>query len=506
MPVLLCVWLLLSGCMDTFFPYPYLPITPEPSPSPPPIVLPNPAPQALSFGIAFSPSGGFHPLAGTRRHNAHAARLCYEGLFELDGRFTPLPLLCETMETEDNLRFTVFLREDVLFHDGSPLTAADVVYSFTRARRPGGLYAERLSPVLSVTAQSDGTVLITMSDPVFNAAALFDFPIIRESTNPVPPGTGPYRAVLSEEGNYLLPFEGWWQHKPLPAGRIELVDAEDAGTLVYSFQYGYIAMMPADLWDTLSPGVHTGYDKISIPGALMQYIGFNTARRPLDRAQLRLAISLALDRRGALERVYGEDAALAVLPVPPVSPLYLERSAMAYRFDSGEAARMLAGVSALPELDFIAGAENAARAQMAELLAENLRSAGFAVRLRLLGREDYDDALFSGDFDLYYAEARLSPNLDPSEFLLPGGAFAFGVSESAAMREALGRLAAAEPQTGAERDALGAVWDVLAEELPMLTVCFRSTQFISQRGLLSGQTPTFFNPYAGFADWTVNER
>jgi peptide/nickel transport system substrate-binding protein len=412
--------------------------------------------------------------------------------------------LAAGIETQDNTVFTVTLREGVTFHDGSPLTAADVVYSFSRARRSGGMYAARLSPVSSVAVLNDLAVLVTA--PVFNAAALLDFPIIRESGLPIPPGTGPYYARFTEEGGFLLPFEGWWQGKPHPVPRIELEMTADTETLVWSFQYGYISMMPFDPLDTFAPGIHAGYDKITVPSALMQYIGFNTGRRPFDRLAARQAAAMAIDRRGAAARVYGEDAQAAFLPVPPSSPFHHQSAVMEYRFDPGEAARLLSGSSSVPALDFIIGAENAPRLQMAEYIAENLRLAGFDVILRPLGQAAFTAALEAGDFDLYYAEARLAPNLDPSEFLSSGGAFAFGVSESAAMSGALSRLAAVDPYSPEGHDALADVWQTLASELPILTVCFRHTLFISQRGLLSGQTPTFYNPFSNFADWTVHER
>ena len=523
MAALLCLTPLLSGCFDYFYPYPDLTVTPPPSPSPPPIILPSPAPRALTFGIAFSPVETFRPLADTLRHNGEAARLCYEGLFEADGQFVPRPLLCTAFETEDNIHFTVTPREGVLFHDGSPLTAADIVYSVKQAQRPGGPYAERLACVSAVSAQTGGTVLITMNAPVWNAAALFDFPVVRESGAAAEPGTGPYRMSLSAEEAFLLPWENWWQKdKPPPAERIELVPAGDAGTLAYSFQYGYISMTPVDLWDTFSPGIHTGYDKVVTPSGLTQMIGFNTLRAPLNQRELRLALALALDRRGAVSAVYGEGAEAAALPVPPSSPFYTEKAAMRYRFDPGESARLIAELGytdagedgALSrrrgrrterlELDMIVGAENAARGRMAGLYADALRAAGFAVNIRALDRPAFARALRDGDFDLYYAEARPAPNFDPGEFLLPGGAFAHGVTDSYAVRAALAGLAASDPYTEEGRDALGTVWDALYDEMPFLTVCFRNTLFISQRGLLSGQTPTFYNPYAGFAGWTVN--
>ncbi|MDR0293208.1 MAG: ABC transporter substrate-binding protein [Oscillospiraceae bacterium] len=521
---LLSICLLLSGCSDFFYPYPDFLVTPSPLPSPSPIILPSPAPRVLTFGVAFSRSDTFRPLSDTLRYNAQAARLCYESLFELDKNFVPQPLLCASMETEDNKNFILSLRENVFFHDGNPLTAGDVVYSFRQAQKPGGPFAVRLACVSGVSSQADGTVLVSMDAPVWNAAALFDFPIIRESPAAAAPGTGPYRAVLGGDGNYLLPSENWWRDRSPPAERIELVDAGSADELVYAFQYGYISMMPVDLWDTFSPGIHTGYDKVVTPSGLSQYIGFNTRRTPLNQRELRLALALALDRRGVVSAVYGEDAEAAVLPVPPSSPLYLETAAMRYRFDPGESARLIAGLgyTAADEegvltrwrgrqterlvLDFIVGAENAARAQMAEACAAMFRSAGFAVNVRALDRPALEQALLDGDFDLYYAEARPAPNFDPGEFLLPGSAFAHGVSDSAAARSALANMAATDPYTDAGQAALGEVWDVLYEELPVLTVCFRNTLFISQRGLLSGQTPTFYNPYAGFAGWTVHEQ
>lgn len=518
---LLCLIPLLAGCYDFFYPYPDVAVTPSPSPSSSPIILPSPAPRALTFGIAFSPSNGFHPLSDTLRHNDQAARLCYEGLFELDESFVPQPLLCVSMETGDNIHFTVTLREGVTFHDGSPLTASDVADSIRLAKIDGSPYAGRLSCVASASVQVDGTVLIVMNAHVWNAAALFDFPIVRDTNDTVSPGTGPYRAVLSSEGDYLLPFDGWWQEKPVPVERIELVSAGSADQLVYSFQYGYISMMPSDPWDTFSPGIHTGYDKISVPSGLMQYIGINTQRTPLDQKTLRQALALALDRRTAVTSVYGKDADAAVLPVPPSSSFYLEESAMLYRFDPGETARLIAGlgytdtdasgiltrgrgrsVEALA-LDFIVNAGNNARVEMAEACAVLLRAVGFTVNVRALDNPAFEKALQTCDYDLYYAEARLAPSFDPREFLY--GAFA-NETPSAEVAAALAEMALTDPFTDEGRSALAAVWGAIYDDLPFLTVCFRNTNFISQRGLLDGQTPTFYSAYYHFADWTVRER
>jgi peptide/nickel transport system substrate-binding protein len=499
--IALCV-LLCGGC--DFLSYPGYIVTPEPSGEPEPIILPEPAPRVLTFGVPFSSSDNYSPLRDMSRYNEHTLRLCYEGLVELDRYFVPRPLLCVSVETTNNIHFTIRLRDDIVFHDGSPLTAADVIYSFAEARRAGGPYSARLSKVSAVSAQEENTVLVSMNTTVWNAAALFDFPIIRESGEGAPYGTGPYRIVFSPDGNYLRLSENWRGETPSAPARIELVETATPDTLIYSFQYGYISMMPHDARGILSPGIHTGYDKTVTPSTIMQYIGINSKKRLLDRKDFRRVLALAVDRQGAVSSVYGDDATAAVLPMPPSSHFYSESSARNHIFDVIESAHLLAGFNSVPELSFIVGAEDSDKVQMAEEISLTLRSVGFSVNVRPLKPSAFESALASGDYDLYYAEARLAPNLDPREVLLPGAAFSYGVSESYSLRSALYALSSSDPYSAEGESKLETVWNVFYDETPVITVCFRDTYLISQRGLLSGQTPTFFNSFRGFEGWRVS--
>ncbi|MDR1691904.1 MAG: ABC transporter substrate-binding protein [Oscillospiraceae bacterium] len=487
--------LLLSGCSQ-LFPYDYpeaaLP-SPSPIPSQQPIVLPSPAPQTHMFGIAYSKVSRFAPLTDNLRYNDQVARLCYEGLFELDETFTPVPLLCAGMETDDHRTFRFTLREGVTFYDTTPLTAADVVYSIGQARTEGGPYTKRLSCIAGVSAEN-GVVVVEMTEPVWNAAALFDFPIVKESTAAVAIGTGPYRIVFSYSGDYLLASGDWWQGKPLSVSRIDLIPAEDADTLVFSFQYGYIAMLQTDPWDTFSPVINSGYEQVMVPTGLTQFIAFNLDREPLSNLAFRRALALALDRQGMVAEIYGPDATASALPVPPWSGLYTEPNASRYQYNPEGAGSLATPGTALT---MIVGAENAARVRMAEYAAESFRDAGFDVTVRTLGWRDFEAAVREGDFDLCYAEAQPAPNYDPREFLLPGGAFYFCETELPAVTEAAAQL------VGSGDTGLNRLWNAVYDDLPVLTVCFRKEKFLSQRGLLSNQTPTFGNPFHNFADWTV---
>ncbi|VVD70443.1 extracellular solute-binding protein [Pandoraea eparura] len=60
----------------------------------------------------------------------------YNGLTTLDTKLAPQMSLAESFDTKDATLWTVKLRKDVRFHDGKPLTSADVVYSLMRHKNP----------------------------------------------------------------------------------------------------------------------------------------------------------------------------------------------------------------------------------------------------------------------------------------------------------------------------------------------------------------------------------
>ena len=82
----------------------------------------------------------------------------------------PLPSLAESWEFVDNVTIRFHLRKGVKFHDmppvnGRELVADDVVYSFERRLRPGGLNGPSLGPVSSMTALDDYTVEFKFDEP-----------------------------------------------------------------------------------------------------------------------------------------------------------------------------------------------------------------------------------------------------------------------------------------------------------------------------------------------------
>ena len=78
------------------------------------------------FSMAYYKDSPFDPIICGEGVQQDAASLLYEPLFQLNGKFQPEPVLCESYAWDETGRIcTLTLRQGISFHDGSPLTARD---------------------------------------------------------------------------------------------------------------------------------------------------------------------------------------------------------------------------------------------------------------------------------------------------------------------------------------------------------------------------------------------
>ena len=149
------------------------------APSPPPSVVPSAAPtvaaspspsappeQTLTVAITGDLSGGLSNAA-TGADTPRIASFLFDGLYGLDEHLAPIPKLASSLATvsPSGLVWTIRLRSGVRFHDGSLLTADDVVQTYEIARSPNCRYARSLcagSVLVSVEKLDDLTVMFTL--------------------------------------------------------------------------------------------------------------------------------------------------------------------------------------------------------------------------------------------------------------------------------------------------------------------------------------------------------
>jgi peptide/nickel transport system substrate-binding protein len=154
-----------------------------------------------------------NPYVFGNEFDRNAFRPVYDPLVEYDlTTYEVTPRLIESWDvSSDGLTWTLNVRQGVVFHDGRPLTSADIVWSFSQAMQS---VATRTAPLLSfiqeVEATGEHTVALRLSQPdQLLAHTMVDIRVTPEGHtdfNENPIGTGPFRFV-SWEPNRQLTYE-----------------------------------------------------------------------------------------------------------------------------------------------------------------------------------------------------------------------------------------------------------------------------------------------------------
>jgi peptide/nickel transport system substrate-binding protein len=252
----------------------------------------------------------------------HTSKTLPDGTLSYD-REKLAPELAESWEVAaDEMSCTFKLRKDARFHDGTPVTAKDVKWSFDRAVKVGGfptfqMSAGSLEKPEQFIAVDDHTFRIdyVRKDKLllFNVAVVVPFIInselAKKNATPEDPwaltwlknneaGGGAYKLDSWKPGTetILMRFDDW-KSGPLPKiKRIIMRDIPSAGTRRATLERG-----DADLSSGFAPRdfdqvIREGKVKVSgvpIPNALWS-LALNTARPPFDNVKLRQALAWAM--------------------------------------------------------------------------------------------------------------------------------------------------------------------------------------------------------------------
>ena len=460
-----------------------------------------PPPAPVPFTLAFYPEFSLHPTLAANRANLTLAPLLYEGLFTVDASFQAQPLLCQSYAvSEDKLVWTFTLHTGITFSDSAPLTAKEAADALNLARSPGSRYQERLSGVAAITAAEEDPYQLTVTLHRSNGSLplLLDIPIAlgREDR---PAGTGPY--VLSEDGSALTARPDWWQRgKTLPAPSIVLRAVTKSDELIYDFDAGSISLVDVDLMATNAMGYGGNYQTWDYPTTDFLYLGFNTQKGVFRSADARRAASLAVDRDNIATTIYANHAISTLLPVHPASGLY-QPVEEPLTYNPEELAAWMETLRLQGSgLVFVVNSENVAKTSAAQLIAYQLRAAGFTVDLRQLPFEDYTAALTRGDFDLYLAETVLTADFDLSPLLSPSGALNYGGWQAEDADLILQAIREADWTT---LSPIARLFDLLNAQAPIVPILFKNGSVLTQWGQLSGLSPVRSNVFYQLENWTI---
>ncbi|WP_432104602.1 ABC transporter substrate-binding protein [Streptomyces sp. bgisy091] len=237
------------------------------------------------------------------------AKALFDKLADYDADLAAVPRLAEKWEPNAALdRWQVTLRK-ATFHDGEPVTAKDVLYSYRRITDPAKAYRAKasLAPIDLDKSRATGerSIEFVLKRPTAefpNVLAAFGAFIVPEGTEEFdsePVGSGPFRFGSFAPGRSAVfhRYDDYWEGAP-HLDEIEFVVANEESARVNSLLGAQIEY--AHELNPTTARAHEGKGQIEIVrlrGSLMQAFAMKTDRAPFDDKRVREAFFLIADRQ-----------------------------------------------------------------------------------------------------------------------------------------------------------------------------------------------------------------
>jgi oligopeptide transport system substrate-binding protein len=391
------------------------------------------------------------PQVGYDWQNWSVIKSIFDGLMDYKPGTTELEpdLAKEYTVSDDGLTYTFKLRDGIKFHNGRPVTSADVKYSLERAvnpatQSPGAGYFSMIKghdelstgkakEMSGIATPDDKTVVFTLIRPdatfLHLMAINFGFVVPKEEVEKAgadwgkkPVGTGAFKFVEWVPGQHIvlernpdyhragvpyldkLTFE-FGQDPTVAVLRLGKGEVDIVGDGIPPAQFAQIMADPANK-DLIAIGdqLHTGY------------LTMNVTQPPFDNLKVRQAVNMAINK-DRIVRLINNRGVPATQALPPAMPGY-NRQNKGYPFDP-EAARKL-----LKE----AGAENIStelyvmnvdpNPRIAQAIQQDLAAIGIKAEIRSLAQAEVIAAGGSGKAPLVWSGgmAWIADFPDPANF------------------------------------------------------------------------------------------
>jgi peptide/nickel transport system substrate-binding protein len=402
--------------------------TPEPTPTPTPIVPPDEPESGGTLTVAL-PADPFslHPNSDEAVTNWVVMSQIYDALMEVDHQFEPQPVLAASFEVADDASsYRFVIPDDVLFHNGDPLTAADVVYSHEWMRDPGNgaarsFYYERVE---AIEAEDDVTITFTMNSPdgtflrraastfIVNEAFHEEFGWERQSLEPV--GTGPFAldSWQREQSLQLVKFDEYFGGEAY-LGSIEFLVVSDEDDRREALEDGRVDIAwDLPIPDDLELAENRDIESIEAINLDCLHIALNNEHPALSHRNVRLAMQYAIDRSAVIDVVYDGEASEAASYLSPAlfywhqEMLESGRDETDLAIDLLEEAQFTEGDDGIRERDgeplsftCIAPEGGDPRAEAAELIAEMLEEIGIEMNVETAPLSDTLTQMREGELD-----------------------------------------------------------------------------------------------------------
>ena len=347
------------------------------------------------------------PANHRKRETETIIRNMYDGVVTRDGSMQVVPELAESLTQIDGTTWEAKLRSGVTFHDGSPMTAEDVAFTFHRLIDENAMDGQTsprkglLGSLSSVEAVDETTVRFNLAEPWPLLPGMLPFQEIvsksfteaagegglAESVN----GTGPFKLVEWRKGEAVIMerFDGYYGGAagiepigPACVDRVIFQVIPESASRVAALLAGDVHIInelpPSDMATVEASG---NAQVMAVDGTRSFYIALNMEKPPFDDPRVRMAASHAIDRELIIDKILN---GLATPIAGILSPAAFghDDGIAGYPYDPDKAKALMAEAGLADGIDVTMEVEGAFK-DLAEAIGSLLSKAGIRTTVQV---------------------------------------------------------------------------------------------------------------------------
>jgi peptide/nickel transport system substrate-binding protein len=356
------------------------------------------------------------PILATDSASGDIVGLLFNGLLKYNERLEIVGDLAESWSVSgDGLTITFRLHPNARWHDGAPVTAGDVRFTYEKLIDPETRtpFSSSYELVKSVEAVDERTVRVHYGEPFAPALESWMMGIIPKhllegkDLNTMtflrqPVGHGPYRFVRWKTGELieLHANPDYFEHRPYIDRYLYRIIPDQATLFLELLTSGVdlTSLTPLQYRrQTSTPFIERSYRKFRYPSFGFTYLGYNLQDERFKDVRVRRAINRAIDKQALIDGVLYSLGSIATGPYPKESWAY-DPSVVPEAYDPGTAKALLAEAGWIDRdgdgwLDrngqpfrctLLTNQGNEVRRQVAELVQRQLRGLGIDLKIKII--------------------------------------------------------------------------------------------------------------------------
>lgn len=387
--------------------------------------------DTVNFLIEAAPTN-LDPRIGMDSFSEGIDGLIFDSVVAHDQRLNVVPDLAQKWETPDPRTYVFHLRRGVTFHDGRPLTSADVKFTFASILS-GAVITEKRGPfqtIQSVEAPDPQTVIFHLREP----DASFLWNLTRPQIGIVPQGsaadvskhpvgTGIFRFVSTRAGKEIVLERNptyFGGAADIPRVRFRVVPDVNARALELRDGTGDVALnsFPPDMVIAFQQEHDVTVEDQA--GTTVEYIAFNFDDPTLARREVRQALTYATDRQTLIQNLL-RGMAIPATQLLPANHWAYETKVMQYDYKPAQAEKLLDAAGLKRGRDGVRFhvalkmPDDQSTRQLGDALVGEWKRVGVALNLQPLDVGAFYSDITRGSFQLYTVRVT-GGNNDPDIF------------------------------------------------------------------------------------------